>query len=96
MVSFGCALDETRMRMSGLIGAAGSNPSCGSVRPDPKDSQLERARSIVVGPVAAHASLANVAAERITAARNPGRAEEPFGDGTFITGAETLGCRGRH
>lgn len=96
MVGFGCALDERRMRISGLIGVAGSNPSCGSFRPEPKDSQLEGARSIAVDPVAAHALLANVAVERSAAARSASRAEVPFGNGAFITSAEKLACCGRH
>ena len=96
MMRFGCAVDERRMRMSRLIGVAGSNPSCRGFRPEPKDSQLEGARSIAVVPVAAHDSLADKAVKRIADTRSASRAEEPFGNGAIITSAEKPACCGRH
>ena len=96
MVWIGCAVDERRRRMSGLMGIAGPNPSCGSFRPEPDDSQLEPGLSISVDPIAAQASTAGKADKRIAATASVGRADEPFGNGTVITSVETPACCARH
>jgi hypothetical protein len=60
---FSGTIGETRIR--GSIGVRAPNSPCGSCRLEPKDSQLEGARSIEVGLVAASAGVANSAGSKI-------------------------------
>jgi hypothetical protein len=91
------ALDERRMRSWCLLGAPRSSCSYGSSRPEPEDSHgVEGASGIEVEPVAVQAGAVKEAVNRIAAAKNASRADEPFGNGALITSAETRAGCGRH